>query len=272
MAHRSRFLDYSPRMSMQSTEIKLKLWVFKIVFGQFEVCVEGYRPKDRDETELKCWHSTAIADRLTSSMLQTKSGSTYTLHGPMDTDAAQIYGYPDYLIEAFKDGFPPNWRELLTDFHTMLVRSSQCDISQWFNSSLMAERRRSSMNVSRRQSAIFPSLTEAVNKYSRDKQLVPVGRRSFRSRQSFVIPASAPMTPVAEDRSAERDPEELVVNHTDGSPLAAVPRTSPLTAVRKSPRLSSVPPAEQIIEVAQNDEEQIAEVASPSPSPTKIGP
>lgn len=46
MAHRSRYLDYSPRMSLQSKEVKLKLWVFKIVFGQFEVCVEGYRPKE----------------------------------------------------------------------------------------------------------------------------------------------------------------------------------------------------------------------------------
>ncbi|EFO26068.2 hypothetical protein LOAG_02419 [Loa loa] len=131
---------YSQQKSQQ-TVIDLKLWIFKFIRNdkdEFAICVEGYRKKDVEERELENWRSTAIQERYNSVTLLTISGSKYVLHGVIDQDSAYGLGYPKTLIERFKDGFPYEWRELLGDYYSNVVRPNKLNVSQRLHSVLLS--------------------------------------------------------------------------------------------------------------------------------------
>uniref|UniRef100_A0A1I7XCM0 SANTA domain-containing protein n=1 Tax=Heterorhabditis bacteriophora TaxID=37862 RepID=A0A1I7XCM0_HETBA len=131
VAHTTLYIDSVSSMIMELTldrrkslgskdRICIRLWVFKFVInndGDFGVCVEGYRPNDATETILRNWHSTIIKERLTSTLLITRSGSTYELRGNMDETLATQYGYPSSLTDMFKCGFPPDWESVLREYY-----------------------------------------------------------------------------------------------------------------------------------------------------------
>ncbi|KAK6114042.1 SANTA (SANT Associated) family protein [Brugia pahangi] len=131
---------YSQQKGQQAV-IDLKLWIFKFIRNdkdEFAVCVEGYRKKDIEERELENWRSTAIKERHNSMTLLTVSGSKYVLHGVLDQDSAYALGYPKTLVERFKDGFPYEWRELLCDYYTNVVKPNKLNASQGLHSMLLS--------------------------------------------------------------------------------------------------------------------------------------
>uniref|UniRef100_A0A0K0DHL1 SANTA domain-containing protein n=1 Tax=Angiostrongylus cantonensis TaxID=6313 RepID=A0A0K0DHL1_ANGCA len=114
-------MDGDVRGSVSSKErISLRLWVFKFIHYEdaesFGVSVEGYRPNDQTETTLRNWHSTAIEERISSSLLRSRSGSIYELRGCIDKELAHQYGYPAELVSMFTNGFPRNWKHILKKF------------------------------------------------------------------------------------------------------------------------------------------------------------
>uniref|UniRef100_A0AAF5PMV3 Myb-like domain-containing protein n=2 Tax=Wuchereria bancrofti TaxID=6293 RepID=A0AAF5PMV3_WUCBA len=131
---------YSQQKGQQAV-IDLKLWIFKFIRNdkdEFAVCVEGYRKKDIEERELENWRSTAIKERYNSMTLLTISGSKYVLHGVLDQDSAYALGYPKTLIERFKDGFPYEWRELLCDYYSNVIKPNKLNASQGLYSMLLS--------------------------------------------------------------------------------------------------------------------------------------
>ncbi|VDK87267.1 unnamed protein product [Litomosoides sigmodontis] len=125
----------------QQRVIDLRLWIFKFIHNdndEFAVCVEGYRKKDVEERELENWRSTAIKERYNSVTLLTVSGSKYVLHGVLDQDSAYGLGYPKTLIERFKDGFPYEWQELLSDYYNSVVKPNKLNIPQKLHSAFLS--------------------------------------------------------------------------------------------------------------------------------------
>ncbi|KAJ1363755.1 hypothetical protein KIN20_023686 [Parelaphostrongylus tenuis] len=111
---------YARRSLLHKERISLRLWAFRFINCEhaesFGVTVEGYRANDPTETVLRNWHSTAIEERISSSLLRSRTGSIYELRGSIDKDLAYLYGYPTDLVSAFTDGFPENWKHLLKKF------------------------------------------------------------------------------------------------------------------------------------------------------------
>uniref|UniRef100_A0A915B3H0 SANTA domain-containing protein n=3 Tax=Parascaris univalens TaxID=6257 RepID=A0A915B3H0_PARUN len=112
--------------------VGLKLWIFKLVWDEFAVCVEGYRAKDEGELELCNWRSTPVVQRVNSRVLLTRSGTKYVLQGIVDEESLLALGYPRVLIDQFKDGFPPNWDDILHQYHHSLTKNNLMNSSQWF--------------------------------------------------------------------------------------------------------------------------------------------
>lgn len=121
MSWNSESLSDDVRRSLPHKErISLRLWAFRFINYEdaesFGVTVEGYRANDQTETILRNWHSTAIEERISSSLLRSRTGTIYELRGPIDKDLAYLYGYPAHLVSAFAYGFPGNWKHLLKKF------------------------------------------------------------------------------------------------------------------------------------------------------------
>lgn len=59
------------------------------------------------------WHSSLISNRLSKREVTTGSGRVYRLEGPIDESALAQVGFRPHILEAFREGFPENWRKLL---------------------------------------------------------------------------------------------------------------------------------------------------------------
>lgn len=81
-------------------EVVVKQWIY----------VEGIKSA-ADGGEL--WHSSFIFTRLGSHTVQTTSGSSYQLEGSLDVHTTMNHGLSERVVEAFTDGFPENWVEIL---------------------------------------------------------------------------------------------------------------------------------------------------------------
>eukprot|EP01127_Copromyxa_protea_P010852 TRINITY_DN2688_c0_g1_i1.p1 TRINITY_DN2688_c0_g1~~TRINITY_DN2688_c0_g1_i1.p1 ORF type:complete len:508 (+),score=152.07 TRINITY_DN2688_c0_g1_i1:21-1544(+) len=81
---------------------QMNQWVAKCMSNG--VVVEGLRNGDK-------WRTSAITERIDSVTLSTVSGSTYVLVGKMRANTDLM---PD-VCKAFEDGFPVDWKELLTE-------------------------------------------------------------------------------------------------------------------------------------------------------------
>lgn len=54
------------------------------------------------------------------------------------TFEVMLSGYPKTLIERFKDGFPYEWRELLCDYYSNVVKPNKLNASQRLHSVLLS--------------------------------------------------------------------------------------------------------------------------------------
>ncbi|KAG0208062.1 hypothetical protein BGX28_000882 [Mortierella sp. GBA30] len=59
------------------------------------------------------WHTSFINRAPEPTVVMTLSGSVYRLQGTIDQERMQSNGFPQDIIEAFKDGFPEDWRDIL---------------------------------------------------------------------------------------------------------------------------------------------------------------
>ncbi|XP_022787384.1 uncharacterized protein LOC111327456 [Stylophora pistillata] len=106
----------SDRVAQKSSKINiLKPWYVKALKTQTHmgIIVEGQRSEDPVG---EWWHSTAIVKRVSAKCVQTKSGSQYKLHGPIDENVTLQQGFPPDFVKAFKQGFPKNWISLVADY------------------------------------------------------------------------------------------------------------------------------------------------------------
>uniref|UniRef100_A0A7I4Y3U3 Myb-like domain-containing protein n=1 Tax=Haemonchus contortus TaxID=6289 RepID=A0A7I4Y3U3_HAECO len=138
----------------QKQRISLRLWAFKYIdvedIKSFGVCVEGYRPSDDTATTMRNWHSTAIQRRISSSLLESCTGTIYELRGSIDKELAFQYGYPFGLVTAFEYGFPENWRDILKQYFDVVKTTNPLNASHHF--SMLARRR--SLNTVRGQNKL----------------------------------------------------------------------------------------------------------------------
>lgn len=72
------------------------------------VVVEGFKINN-GETDGVLWHSSVISKRESSSVLTSKSGTTYILRGSINAAAARREGFSEVFIAKFALGFPENW-------------------------------------------------------------------------------------------------------------------------------------------------------------------
>ncbi|XP_041711528.2 uncharacterized protein LOC121545156 isoform X2 [Coregonus clupeaformis] len=91
-----------------ATGIHLRRWILK--GSSSSLYVEGFRADNKMP-----WHSNTIAERMSSNILKTTSGSTYVLVGKMAPDLSGTQ-LPTWLLKKFLFGFPKNWKEYLERF------------------------------------------------------------------------------------------------------------------------------------------------------------
>ncbi|KAK6734125.1 hypothetical protein RB195_017728 [Necator americanus] len=233
----------------------IRLWVFKFINGEdvdsFGVCVEGYRPSDDTETVLRNWHSTAIERRITSSLLQTSSGSVYELRGTIDKDLAHHYGYPAELVELFMNGFPENWKSILKEYFYVVKTTNPMNASYYF--SAMARRRSSNFVRGQNVSSICDS-----NKDDRRRERlsilpastslpVPIPEEDEQKENSVLNSSSASLkkTPTHVDERSERPSNRrssrssriLPCPFADETPKSAL-KSDNRSSIRRSSRLN----------------------------------
>ncbi|KAG0232217.1 hypothetical protein BGW42_008341 [Actinomortierella wolfii] len=64
------------------------------------------------------WHTSLIVCAPKSDIVKTVTGSFYALRGTLDTEKMRLHGFSEKIIEAFANGFPPNWKELLEEHYS----------------------------------------------------------------------------------------------------------------------------------------------------------
>eukprot|EP01134_Creolimax_fragrantissima_P002535 CFRG2535T1 len=101
-------------------DVNLKSWIIRPY--DLGVCLEGTTIPGN-----QYWHSTKIHKRLSSNRVQTKSGSTYVLHGRVNDQKMIDIGMSDILCNEFMSGFPPNWQELVVDWWNTCAAVDQSD-------------------------------------------------------------------------------------------------------------------------------------------------
>ncbi|XP_035271259.1 mis18-binding protein 1 isoform X1 [Anguilla anguilla] len=79
--------------------------------------VDGFRTDDKVP-----WHSNLIAERLSSNVLKTVSGSIYILVGKMAPDPNSVF--PGWFLKKFLHGFPEKWKSYLLNYLSTLKRQS----------------------------------------------------------------------------------------------------------------------------------------------------
>ncbi|KAM6973246.1 mis18-binding protein 1 [Aplochiton taeniatus] len=92
---------------MDTEGINLMQWILK--FNGTGLFVDGLR---RDNN--MAWHSNIIAERVSSTVVKTVSGSTYCLIGKMSSDLCSTL--PSWLLKKFDFGFPQKWKSYLEEF------------------------------------------------------------------------------------------------------------------------------------------------------------
>jgi hypothetical protein len=86
---------------IEKTPTELHKWYLRRTNHYNKVQVEGLKPGS-----LEPWHSSNIRVRIDNRCVQTSSGNTYLLVGPMDEQKCRELGYSEFFIQSFRDGFP----------------------------------------------------------------------------------------------------------------------------------------------------------------------
>ncbi|XP_065833291.1 uncharacterized protein [Oscarella lobularis] len=63
------------------------------------------------------WRTCSVAERIDNRHLKTKSGKVYHLKGPNDVAAMTECNFDRKLIQAFRNGFPSDWRKLVQQYY-----------------------------------------------------------------------------------------------------------------------------------------------------------
>lgn len=76
------------------------------------------------------WRTSIIAHRLRHDLVQTSSGSTYQLMGPLDRQQTRGNGFSQHTADAFVEGFPEDWIDvLLKDLGELATRQAIAHLS-----------------------------------------------------------------------------------------------------------------------------------------------
>jgi hypothetical protein len=94
----------------KAKETVLREWALHFVGKTGSICLEGlYEPSG------VFWRSTSIVKRLDATHLTTKRGSVYVIKGHIDESGMLEKDFPVNLIQAFQNGFPKNWKQLIEE-------------------------------------------------------------------------------------------------------------------------------------------------------------
>ncbi|KAG0211836.1 hypothetical protein BGX31_001608 [Mortierella sp. GBA43] len=74
------------------------------------IIVQGYNKGTNNKMQVL--HSHYVTDRIDSRLVATRK-SQYRLDGEIDREQMETNGFSSQVVEAFADGFPENWKELL---------------------------------------------------------------------------------------------------------------------------------------------------------------
>ncbi|XP_030854761.1 uncharacterized protein LOC579784 isoform X2 [Strongylocentrotus purpuratus] len=98
---------------LAGTVTDLDQWIIKwLGSGLKHIAVEGHRLED---PEGSFWHSTAIIKRNSSCLVETSSGSRYSLHGNINKLLARDQGFSKKFLRRFQKGFPAKWKAYLVE-------------------------------------------------------------------------------------------------------------------------------------------------------------
>eukprot|EP01113_Clastostelium_recurvatum_P046182 TRINITY_DN8051_c1_g1_i4.p2 TRINITY_DN8051_c1_g1~~TRINITY_DN8051_c1_g1_i4.p2 ORF type:complete len:335 (-),score=79.07 TRINITY_DN8051_c1_g1_i4:1436-2329(-) len=87
----------------------------------FSLGVEGYPSLDEG---VLAWHSSTIVERVKADTIKTKTGSTYVLVGNINKPGCIRRGISGAIVEAFKEGFPEDWKEEFDKFKLHVKRAT----------------------------------------------------------------------------------------------------------------------------------------------------
>lgn len=212
-----------------SSEIVLSQWSMVMVPNNPETTKISAACRDwivlvgRREDIAEMWHSSLITSRLSGREITTGSGRVYRLKGPLDEPSLAEHGFSPDTAHAFRDGFPPDWRERL-----------QAELSRPPSSARDSE---SDPKQSRRRSAAPPPIPNPNPNSRRRTEHVsetPVGADARPRRRSDPPPPGQQRTPecspevAAQTRSGRRVVRPLAywenkyMHPGPGSPSSAV--------------------------------------------------
>eukprot|EP00105_Crassostrea_gigas_P035055 XP_019919203.1 PREDICTED: mis18-binding protein 1 [Crassostrea gigas] len=106
--------------SEQAEVQSLYSWIIKLLPDKSGPCVEG-KLREEDDT---FWHSSLIAERLNSHLVQTVSGKKYHLMGDMEVEEAVFGGFDEQTVREFVHGFPTHWRDVVNQFFLRIAAKS----------------------------------------------------------------------------------------------------------------------------------------------------
>lgn len=95
---------------------------------KFGIVVYGWR-SDMPGVEDVFWNSSTIVTRVSSTHVQTQSGSSYYLEGPVDQAQCIKRGLSAKTAKNFKDGFPENWKECLVQEFASVIQNDSAEKS-----------------------------------------------------------------------------------------------------------------------------------------------
>ena len=72
------------------------------------------------------WFTSRVISRIKSNLVQTKGGP-YCLEGKMNFQLAFSYGTPQFILSAFKSGFPENWETYREEWRKFIKQRSMND-------------------------------------------------------------------------------------------------------------------------------------------------
>ncbi|ORX72267.1 hypothetical protein DL89DRAFT_265869 [Linderina pennispora] len=118
-------LPMSPRIALPgaSTVIELREWFVFIDVYKHTVLVGGLTTKETGETMIR--YSSDIRRVFSAQRVLSSKGREYSLAGPISVEGARRRGLPDEIIQEFADGFPVNWRIVVSDYIRVLLASEQ---------------------------------------------------------------------------------------------------------------------------------------------------
>ena len=71
------------------------------------------------------WVTSRIVERLRPNLIMTKKGQPYVLEGKMNYQAALAINVPQYIMTAFKNGFPADWDHFRQEWRRFILEQRE---------------------------------------------------------------------------------------------------------------------------------------------------